>query len=173
MDDQKLVAALISKKAWAWKGFLTEYGPQIVSSCFYTLKRHSGKDDIHLAEDIAQVVFIELSKDDYKALRNFKFHSKLSTWLVAIARNQTLMHLRKKEITTKAFFEEVPAPVGDSEMVSSAIKSLPERDSKLLQLYYFDNRSFKDIASELQISVNSVSPLLMRARERLRDILVK
>ncbi len=173
VEEKRLVSELIRRKGSAWRTFVDDYGPRIYTACLYTLKHSTGQEDRHLAEDIAQNVMAQLVADDFKVLKSFSFHSRLSTWLIAVARNQTLMHLRKKNLPTRELKEEVPAPVTNNESLRTVMASLPERDGKLLRLYYFDNWSFKEIAKDLQISENSVSPLLMRARERLRDVLIR
>ena len=52
-----------------------------------------------------------------------------------------------------------------------AIATLPEKYRRIAELAYFHDLSYEEIAEELKIPVNSVGPMLIRARKMLRKIL--
>ncbi len=60
------------------------------------------------------------------------------------------------------------------EEVCQVLEELPERDRRLIHLYYFRYRSFKEIAAEFGITESRVSQLhkriLRKLRERLGDV---
>ncbi|MZQ99581.1 MAG: sigma-70 family RNA polymerase sigma factor [Acidaminobacter sp.] len=64
--------------------------------------------------------------------------------------------------------EEVMMKASLSEALKSALVTLEERDQLLLQLYYVESLSFKDIAAILEVSVPRVSQLHTRALMALR-----
>jgi RNA polymerase sigma factor (sigma-70 family) len=53
----------------------------------------------------------------------------------------------------------------------SAIERLPARDALLVRLVYLDGATYEEAAALLAVPVNSVSPWLVRAKERLRALL--
>lgn len=55
--------------------------------------------------------------------------------------------------------------------VAAMLEKLPERDRRLIYLYYFRYRSFKEIAVEFQITESRVSQLHKRALKKLREAL--
>lgn len=55
--------------------------------------------------------------------------------------------------------------------VSEAIQGLPERDQTIVRLYYYEDRSFKEIGSELGVTESRVSQLHSRIKRRLREAL--
>ena len=57
----------------------------------------------------------------------------------------------------------------DAESVKQAILRLSERDRLVLTMKYFDDLSDSDIARTLGVGKNSVRPMLMRARRRMRE----
>ena len=117
--------------------------------------------------------------DDYDPQR-----ASLQTWLQRIAYHEALYHLRKRKRQAL-----LPLDVGDdvsdelpetttAEQLDEAIQKLPPDDQMLLQFYYFDQRSLKEIAyitgtavESLTREVSRLSSRLHRIRQRLRIIL--
>ena len=112
--------------------------------------------------------------------------ASLSTWLQRIAYHEALYHLRKRKQQVL-----LPLDVGDdvpdelpetttAEQLDEAIQELPPEDQMLLQLYYFDGRSLKEIAyitnatsDSLTRESSRLSSQLHRIRQRLRIILTR
>lgn len=55
--------------------------------------------------------------------------------------------------------------------VALAIASLPERDQQIVQMYYYEDRSFKDIGQDLGVTESRISQLHSRIKRRLREAL--
>jgi RNA polymerase sigma factor for flagellar operon FliA len=55
--------------------------------------------------------------------------------------------------------------------VSSAITTLPEREQRLLRLYYFEERTLQEISRVLEVSESRVCQLHSRALRRLRTVI--
>ncbi len=58
-----------------------------------------------------------------------------------------------------------------SEALRSAMAELPPRQAEVFCLHHLEDRSYREIARDLGISIVSVGVLLHRARRRLRQIL--
>ena len=54
------------------------------------------------------------------------------------------------------------------EEVQKLLKKLPSRERNVVRLSYLEGRSYEEISTELNIPVNSIGPILSRARNRLR-----
>src|SRR5262249_6605484 len=54
------------------------------------------------------------------------------------------------------------------EEVQKLLSRLPSRERKVVGLYYLEGRSYEEISTELNIPVNSIGPILSRARKLLR-----
>lgn len=61
----------------------------------------------------------------------------------------------------------------DYELLYSAIQELSEKDALLLELYYFQGFTIKEIAQITAFSISKVKIQLMRSRTTLRSILEK
>src|SRR5207244_7931802 len=121
-------------------------------------------------------VFEPLLESHCRLLRSFRGQSTLSPWLIGIVRHQALMQLRK-ERTLPVPPARAPSAVGPLEALVSAesearlaeaLDTLPPRDRLILTLHYQDGLPHASIAALLGVAANSVSPLLDRARDRLK-----
>lgn len=56
-----------------------------------------------------------------------------------------------------------------SHEIMDAIQNLPDEQKEVIMLYYFEDLSVKEIASDLNISENTVKSRLKYAREKLKD----
>lgn len=59
----------------------------------------------------------------------------------------------------------------ERELLKKAIDSLPEREGILIHLYYFDGKSFEEIAMEMNVSKQRISQLHAKAVKQLREAL--
>jgi len=169
MDERALVDRLIARDPEAWDRFVREYGPTLIRAAAVV----SAGD----AEDVAQKVCTLLLDADARLLRSFRGQSALSTWLIGIVRHQALMH-RRREKARSALPPRAPATgpgpleellsVESDEQLAAALAAIPARDRLLLMLHYRDGLPHARIAAVLGIAVNSVGPLLDRARDRVR-----
>ena len=48
------------------------------------------------------------------------------------------------------------------------LSRLPSKERRVVALYYLEGRSYEEIATELNIPVNTIGPVLSRARKKLR-----
>ena len=62
----------------------------------------------------------------------------------------------------------LPNDAEERERLHRALEKIPTREKLILKLFYFDGLSYKSIAEIMRIPVNSVSPLLIRAKDSLR-----
>ena len=77
--------------------------------------------DAHLAEDVAQETFLRV----YRNLVRFRFGSKFSTWVFAIARNAGIDALRKRQRNLRLVerSKEVPVPATAAPAASAELRA--------------------------------------------------
>jgi RNA polymerase sigma-70 factor (ECF subfamily) len=149
---------------------------------YYTVRRMVGEQD---AEDVTQDVFIAA----FRAIGKFKGQSKLSTWIISVATNVCLMHLRKRRskqgrtdsleeteydppVTTLSPSQEV-ANKEFWENLSKAIDELPDHHRAVITLRSFEDLSYEQIAKAMKVGIEEVRATLFRARRRLIEKLRK
>jgi RNA polymerase sigma factor (sigma-70 family) len=129
------------------------------------------------AIELTQDVFIKI----YEKSSSFQFNSKFSTWLFSVVYNTTISFLRKKQIHWEEINEDrVDYQFGSTEPASDLIKSeermkyinealskMGEQQQVLVQLFYLEELSMKEIEEITGIKMNSIKIGLMRARQNL------
>lgn len=143
------------------------------------------------AEDIAQETFIKvyfaITKGKYRA------NAKLSSYIYRIATNLSLNLLRRRKIIKFLSLdfsgddgEEEPIQIRDVNQkdpaetfneegkirrVKKAIQKLPHFQRSAIILFYYEEKSYQEIAKILKKSVSSVESLIFRAKKNLERFL--
>lgn len=130
------------------------------------------------AEDVAQEAFVKA----YLSIRTFDAdRARFSTWLYRIATNTALDFLRKRsrkvEVKDIEFLAEATMPQHaekeEREAVRSAVHTLtPPEYKSVITAYYWQGKSYADIASELNVPINTVRTWLYRAKMKLKEQLL-
>ncbi len=140
------------------------------------------------AEDLAQVVFVQV----YKSAHRYQVSSKFATWLFTIARNLCLNELRRRARHPTDSLEGRPAEQDDQpapqfedkqsasptervlhgeleEKIQEALSGLPENQRLAILLCRQGDLSYEDIARVLGCSVSATKSLIHRGRETLKQ----
>ncbi|PCE66451.1 RNA polymerase sigma factor [Sediminicola luteus] len=171
LHEQDCIEAVLKGDSRAYAPLVTQYQSMVYGIGLNVLK------DAAQAEDLAQEVFIKA----YKSLGSFEGKSKFSTWLYRIAYYAALDAKKKRDRRGVQAWEEVhekkmgesPALEGHWEedpkkrMIKTAMGLLPADQKTIIELFYFEELSLKEIAQALGMSDNNVKVKLHRARKRL------
>lgn len=181
MDERQIIDRCIRGEAGAWEVLVREFGPAIYDAARFTLRRVLGTAHDEDVENVYQGVLLGLCDKDAHRLKLFQGRSSFKTWLTSVtarfALNYVRTEKRKGSLKYLALDEsaaELPDPdlLGDSaderERLHLALEKLPPREKLILKLFYYDGLSYKAVAEVLRIPMNSVSPLLIRAKDSLR-----
>lgn len=137
--------------------------------------------DDHVADEITVSVFSKvLAKLDLYD-PNFQF----KTWVLTIAQNTIIDYWRKKnrqnEDSTDNFDgyknqfarspEELLISEEDQKQIISVIESLDSNYQDIIKLRFFEEKSIKEIAEELNLSVANTKVRIMRAKKVLAESL--
>lgn len=128
--------------------------------------------DAALADDIAQDTLVRA----YVASGSFLGLSKFSTWLFRIAYNCYIDHCRKARLMETPLEEASAIPAADASDASfryqqlyQALERLPEKEKAAIALFYFEDRSIKEIASILGMPQGTVKYQLSMGRTHLKQ----
>ncbi len=130
------------------------------------------------AEDVFQQTCMVL----WGKFDQFAEGTNFAQWACSIAQYEVLNFIRKRQRSRLYFTEEFQREVADmqaemdadevaarSQALASCVESLGEKDQKLVNACYGDNRSFKETAAELGRSAQQVYDALSRIRRVLLD----
>lgn len=74
-------------------------------------------------------------------------------------------------IDASADIDEIVARRHESEQVRQVLQSMPERERLIVELYYYRDRNFKEIAEILGVTESRVSQLHTRMKKRFKELL--
>jgi RNA polymerase sigma factor (sigma-70 family) len=151
---------------------ITQYRQRVFSFANYSLR---ARED---AEDITQDVFIKLWQNWQRI-----DHSKLNAWLMRVAHNAVVDHVRKHkkaneqvddyaELEDQASEEYSGGDLDDrafKQQLMEAIKSLDDPFRSILVMRDIQGMSYTDIQQSLDISASQVKVYLHRGRRKLRE----
>lgn len=131
------------------------------------------------AEDATQETFVRV----WKALSGFDGRAALGTWIYAIARNTSLMELRKRRPMVSfddpdsheahlAAASVATGPGSDPERdnLLRLVDTLPVNQQQAVRLFYLEDRSYEAVAAALGMPLGTVKNLLFRARKKLMEL---
>jgi RNA polymerase sigma factor (sigma-70 family) len=135
--------------------------------------------------DVYQAVLLALCDKNAHRLRIFQGRSSLKTWMTSVTARFSLNYIRTEKRKGSLKYVALDESAGDlpvrglldgdpedRERLHAALEKIPPREKLLLKLFYFDGLSYRSIAEVLRMPVNSISPLLLRAKESLKKQLV-
>lgn len=174
MEEEQLIHEILNGNTQLFSHIVKNYQAQVAN---LTYKLCGSKLDV---EEVTQQVFVEL----YSALPRFKFQSKLSTFIYRITVN-VVSKLLTHDKRNVPFDEDLsslrlqPLPSAEQEIVKqekinqlrSCIGKLQQEQRTALVLYTFNDFSYKDIASVMQVSLAKVESLIFRAKKNLKKML--
>ena len=140
--------------------------------------------DAELTDEIISKTFLKM----FEKLSTYNpTRAAFSTWLFQIALNELKMYWRSKnyrgeheESWSEDFnpaapdFEEPEQKMLQAEtqeLIKEALKKLPERERKIIEMTYWLNYPPRKIAEVLDLKPNTVSVILKRAKESLKKYL--
>jgi RNA polymerase sigma factor (sigma-70 family) len=176
IDDQYYITKIVEGDTKAFAVLVDRYKDLVFTLALRMLKNREE------AEEVSQDAFIKV----FKSLNKFKGDSKFSTWIYRITYNSCLDVLKKYKqeyqwVTIDEFTERqvvtldnaFDALVGKEQrqVIEDCLQRLPNEDSFLLTLYYFEEQSLDEISKIMGLTANNVKVKLFRSRKKLTSIL--
>lgn len=184
LDDRKLAALAAAGRQAAFRELLARY-ERPVFSLVYRMVR-----DRTLAEDLAQEAFIRA----FNAIGSYKPSYKFSNWILKIANNHTIDHLRKRRIETVSIDgsphaataeerertslsvrseDETPHEYVENRelggQIEEAIATLRDEYRTAILLRHVEGYAYDEIAEIMEVPLGTVKTYLHRARAELKE----
>ena len=149
----------------------------------FMLKRTENETD---AEDIV----IETFSKAFDKLASYNSEFQFNTWLIAIAKNVHIDLLRKKKSAIfidltddenhQAYHIADTSPSAEDKLITEQnlsellqfIKKLKPHYQEVIQLRYFQELSYQEIANQMNEPLSNVKIKLLRAKKLLAEIIV-
>ena len=182
--DRALLDRCLEHRAGAWNEFVDRFLGLIYHVIHHTAHLRSMPIRPEDIEDLAAEVMLRIVANDYAVLRQFRGQSSLATYLTVIARRICIEELTRRgavprEVHVKADGQAGPAPEPEEppkteygletlEEVNRLLSKLPSKEREIVRLFYLEGRSYEEISTQLDVPVNTIGPILSRARKKLR-----
>jgi RNA polymerase sigma-70 factor (ECF subfamily) len=191
-NEKELVESVIKGQSKDIRRFIDTYQHLISHVVFKMISNPTDR------EDCCQEIMIKTVRN----LPEFRFESKLSTWIARIAYHRCINYLQKKKVTLyhdqeksdmgdddasanieERFTESVWSPETDNsdeklnrkdmmEQMYKAIDTLTPVYRTILTLYHMDEMSYSEIGQITQLPEGTVKSYLFRARKQLKERLL-
>lgn len=165
MTDEELVANYSNGNNIAFDILLTRHKQSVLNYIYFTVR------DRELAEDIFQETFIKaiITIKQGRYTENGKFRA----WISRIAHNLIIDHFRQEKNENTVSNDEAPVDLLNNpslcdgtiedELVKMQITSdirklvsyLPDNQREVLEMRYYQDLSFKEIAEQTGVSINT------------------
>jgi RNA polymerase sigma-70 factor (ECF subfamily) len=177
--DRALLQRCLNHEPGAWNDFVDRFLGLIYHVIHYTSHLRSVPLRPEDVEDLAAEILMQIVARDYAVLRQFRGNSSLAGYLTVVARricvHELAEHAALREVQPKGVDiedEEMPKTQAGSENIEevlSLLRKLPARERDVVRLFYLEGHSYEEISTELNIPVNSIGPILTRARKKMRE----
>jgi len=160
-DEMSLLDRVVNGDQHAFRMLYEEHADRIFRFALSIVRQP------HLAEDVLQETMIVI----WKRAKTFKGNSKLSTWLLGIARNLAFNALRKEKRGERLPEEKtMPDPSKQAEMsvhVERALGKLSDAHREVVHLVYYEEMNLREAAEVLGIPEGTVKSRMHNARKVL------
>lgn len=154
----------------AFRLLFERYYDNLLLYCYHIL------GDLEVAEDIVQECFVGL----WNSRRLHSFSGDLDRFIFRIVKNRSLLFLKenkKREEVHHSFSEENEKVSYDTEeerqkdieLLYAVINQLPEKCREVFLMACLNDKSYQEIADELNISINTVKSQVKTAFKFLRE----
>lgn len=172
-SDEKLIIKAVNGNKKAWIKLIQRYEKAIYN---YALRMVSNADD---ALDVMQDIFISV----FRNLASYRHEGSFKGWLFRIAHYRVIEYYRRKR-PMQSIDDEPPiedennhgpeqgmfARRQDAQLVS-AMQRLPLAQKTVVELKFFGDFTFEEIAGQLGISANTAKSRLYGGLEKLKNML--
>jgi RNA polymerase sigma-70 factor, ECF subfamily len=170
--ESNLLAKIANKDVKAFEALYKLLSQAVFNYLFRLLKNRES------AEDLLVEVFTVV----WKSAVNFKGNSRVKTWIFGIARNLAFNEIRKKRPVSYDFIDDTLKDENsskkvknfeNSEYVQKAILKLSEKHREILDLVFFQEFKYRQIAKLLAIPENTVKTRVYHAKTALKQQLIE
>jgi RNA polymerase sigma-70 factor (ECF subfamily) len=171
-DEQQITREFVAGCHAAFEHLYNQYSDAVYANIHKMVRLPD------LAEDILQDVFAALWTNRAK----IDPAQSVGNWLFVVSYHKSLSFLKKKLRentipTADAIIANIPEePELDEkyygaqiDILNTAVNTLPPHKQRVFRLYHFENKTFDEIAQELNLSVASVKFYLKQSRASIRQ----
>lgn len=178
-EDNEIIALVIQGNHRAYEVIVLRYQKLVFNIIYQIVKQQDS------AADLTQDTFLKA----FQALNTFRQGAALRPWLLRIASNTALNHVRstKPYQSLEQLLEDLPGqePASNDdvekkveskmneERLMEVLETLQPQHRHLFLLRYQHDLSYEDIGSVLDLPVTTIKSLLFRVRSKVRLLMAR
>jgi RNA polymerase sigma-70 factor (ECF subfamily) len=175
--DRNLLDRCLNGKPGAWREFVDRSMGLVVHVINHTAQCRSINLSAADREDYAAEVFLAIVDNDLAVLRHFRGKSALATYLTVVARRvvvrkmadaRSAVPLGDMVAHAEADESDLEQRISDREQVGRLLGELQGSEAEVVRMYHLEGKSYQEISHMVGMPINSVGPMLTRARAKLR-----
>ncbi len=170
--DEQLISKALAGQKDAWIKLVRRYEQAIYN---YGVRMTSNPDD---AKDLMQEIFVSV----FRNLSSYRGEGSFKAWLFRIASYRCVEYYRRKKPSQG--LDDAPEASDDtvqpeslmlldqqSKQLVTAMQQLPLAQKAVVELKFFGQFTFDEIAEQLDVSSNTVKSRLYAALDKLKGLL--
>ena len=178
MNETDLIAGLRRQSPKAQQETIDRYGREVFAQVVRLVAVTENAEEVY--QDVFMKVFTNIGQHDAR-------RASLRTWILRIAYNEAISFLRRKRMPVVYFEDrgheadklsdaEVDEALGHAnaetvQLIRAALKHLPPEERALVTMFYYEERSLKEIADITESIPTTVASRLSRTRKKLCRII--
>ena len=182
--DKHLLKQCLSKEPGAWNDFVDRFLGLFIHIIQHTAQLRSVNLTQADIDDLCADVFLELLENNYAVLRNFKGRCSLATYLTVVTRRIVVKKITERRMAEAfghvqahgASLDKAEAKtakqvkrVDDRDEVEHMLEDLSPVEADIVRLYHLEQKSYREIAAELEVPEGTIGSTLSRAKSFLRE----
>ena len=181
--DRQLLERCLGRKPHSWEDFVDRYMGLVQHVIEHSARSRAISLTSQDREDLTAEVFLACLMDNMAVLRRFRGQASLATYLTVVARRVVIRDLlKRKPVTSAGYVAQVQANashanpnqrISDRDEVERLLQELGGTESEVVRLYHLEGKSYEEVSHQLNVPINSIGPLLSRARAKMRQASVE
>lgn len=183
-DDQTqaLLRRLLQDDHDAWCELVRTYTGLLIDVARRTFATYGFSTSRHDHEDVVSAVWQNLLAHERRQIRQCLERNNLLPTLYVLVRNRCVDIMRRQKIDAEPIDDDLPVAAPDAapeldppitpESGLAALEVLSAREKTIVQLFFLQDRKYREITDLTGISINSIGPTLQRALEKMRKHIV-
>ncbi len=186
-EERELLQRCLERRPEAWDELFRRYHSVIEGAVRFTFLRSLFSVPEHDVANVVQDLYMRLYEDDFRRLRSFQARCPLGAWLKSLAIRHALNTIRDEKIRGRfggGSLDELPLQIEDPresavppeereeiERLGILLGQIGPLQRTAIRMFYFDGLPYRQIATALGITTQTVGSLISRGRDRLRDLM--
>lgn len=166
LTDEQIMILYQNGDAGAFKVLYDKHASKVYG---FLRKRISNQER---AAEIFQEVFVKL----HKSKKSYSENYSALAWIFTVTRTVMIDELRKEkrvQLVDGYDFDQIPAKseAAESYLDNEILKKLPDQQKAAIELRYFGEKTFEEIAEVLNVSPGNSRKIISRGIKRLSELI--